>query len=281
MATAWRQEFESPSRDHHLVQLYADAGVLPETVSAWIRPSLARGGGAVLLATPNHGALVREALAAEQMDVDQLQAEGRLVVLAANDVLGQLMVDGLPDAARFQSVVPKAIAGVREVVGEAGDIRAWGEMVNILWNRGDLPAARRLEDLWNDLLRHQPALRLLCSYEMDRLDPAMHLGPLQSAARGHTRLISGPDDARFDLAVSQALTDMFGEDEARNLQALFVARQESAARMASGDAVLAGLHDLLPELGTRVLLRARRHFEAQRQFTRNARWHQGTRMQRA
>lgn len=49
----------------------------------------------------------------------------------------------------------------------------YGEMVNLLWEKGNLSAALRLEQLWNELGKtHSFALH--CSYAMDIFDPATH-----------------------------------------------------------------------------------------------------------
>lgn len=42
-------------------------------------------------------------------------------------------------------------------------MRAFGEMVALLWERGDQAATVRLEHLWNDFCRMQTLL-LLCAY---------------------------------------------------------------------------------------------------------------------
>jgi hypothetical protein len=42
-------------------------------------------------------------------------------------------------------------------------VRAFGEMVALLWERGDQAATVRLEHLWNDFCRMQTLL-LLCAY---------------------------------------------------------------------------------------------------------------------
>ena len=44
-------------------------------------------------------------------------------------------------------------------------IRAYGEMVEVLWKRGQVAAAIRIENLWNDLARSH-RFGLLCGYAM-------------------------------------------------------------------------------------------------------------------
>jgi hypothetical protein len=60
---------------------------------------------------------------------------------------------------------------VREVVqsvkrsGRFKTVRAYGEMVNLLWTH-NLPAALRLEELWNEVIQ-ELSLSLFCAYHLD------------------------------------------------------------------------------------------------------------------
>ena len=56
--------------------------------------------------------------------------------------------------------IEKACAGRKDCV-----VRAYGEMVDVLWKAGQTVAATRLEMLWNDLARSQ-SFSLLCGYAM-------------------------------------------------------------------------------------------------------------------
>ena len=58
---------------------------------------------------------------------------------------------GMPDAERFQdAVVPLIEQACR---GRKCVVRAYGEMVDVLWKAGETVAAVRLETLWNQLAR--------------------------------------------------------------------------------------------------------------------------------
>ncbi len=78
-------------------------------------------------------------------------------------------------------------------------MRAYGEMVDVLWQRGERDAAIRLEEFWNDLAKLQ-TFSLLCAYEMDPLDPAAY-HPLECVCKVHTHLIPAADYRRFNQAV--------------------------------------------------------------------------------
>jgi hypothetical protein len=93
-----------------------------------------------------------------------LQADGQLFLLDAAEQLATFMVDGVPNASLFRdSIIPV----IQQAAGARQDcvVRAYGEMVDVLWKSGQTAAATRLETLWNDLARTQ-SFSLLCGYAM-------------------------------------------------------------------------------------------------------------------
>ena len=85
-------------------------------------------------------------------------------MLDAQDTLDKFMVDGKPDAAAFKEVVGAAIDRLCWFSGETV-VRAYGEMVDVLWRSGNCDGAIQLELLWNDLAK-QYSFSLLCGYAM-------------------------------------------------------------------------------------------------------------------
>jgi hypothetical protein len=63
------------------------------------------------------------------------------------------MIDGAPDDRLFKSAIGGIIHRVKVSVtnGHAGKVRAFGGMVSLLWN-DNLAAAKRLEELWNEII---------------------------------------------------------------------------------------------------------------------------------
>jgi hypothetical protein len=74
------------------------------------------------------------------------------------------MENGMPRTASFRhamgAVIDEVCRGRADCV-----IRAYGEMVDVLWRAGNQEAAIRLEVLWNNLAR-QYSFSLLCGYSM-------------------------------------------------------------------------------------------------------------------
>jgi signal transduction histidine kinase len=108
-------------------------------------------------------------------------------LLDARETLARFMVDGLPDAALFDEVVGGLVARAR-THGCHAPLRAYGEMVDMLWRDGNPRAAIRLEELWNDLgKRHSFAL--LCGYLMDNFVAEAHGEGFQRVCDTHTHVL--------------------------------------------------------------------------------------------
>jgi hypothetical protein len=80
------------------------------------------------------------------VDVHAAQERGQLTVVDADEILPRFMRDAMPDPPVFRRVFEDVLGGER-TGGSYQKVRAWGEMVNVLWERGDIAASMNLEDL--------------------------------------------------------------------------------------------------------------------------------------
>jgi hypothetical protein len=151
-----------PWRYDHLVSFCASDDQLIAKVAPFVEDGLACGEAAVLVATPAHIGQVKAALGACSLDVKALEASGRLTYFDAAETLAQLSNGKRPDEARFAQVIGGALARA-EAAAPSGAVRAYGEMVDLLWRQGNVAEAVRLEALWNELA-HSRRLSLLCTY---------------------------------------------------------------------------------------------------------------------
>jgi hypothetical protein len=117
-----------------------------------------------VIATPEHGGCIIDELRARHFDTDKMIEAGDLLMLDAREVLATFMEDGQPDAERFNQSVPAAIARIVRGLDKR-TVRAYGEMVDLLWKDGLTTAAVKLEMLWNQLARTHD-FSLLCGYSM-------------------------------------------------------------------------------------------------------------------
>ena len=227
----------NPGKHDHFVQLYQDSAPLADAVAAYVAEGLRRGEAAVIIATPAH----REAL------VSRLGAfsEQQLKVLDAEQTLATFMAHGMPQWNAFREVVGGLIAELRL---RYPTVRAYGEMVDVLWQRGERKAAIRLEEYWNELGRLQ-TFSLFCAYRMDPLDHGLYGGPLEAVCGAHSHLIPGHEQQRIDAAVQEASSKLLDQPLAGILLSM-AARHR--AQMPVGQAALFWLKQNMPRTAEKV-----------------------------
>lgn len=246
----------------HVVQLYRDPGFMRRVVADWVLPPLQADGGAILVCTPEHAEDLRAELRRNGLDPAAFEQSGRLAFVNAEGLMSRFLVDGMPDPEAFLRLASALVRSVRSACGSPqAEVRAWGEMVNILFHRGDSAAAQALEHLWNEAIARE-RIHLLCSYRVDNLHPATHDGLLHDICRGHTRLLPEENEASFERAISRAMEEVLGPQAAREAWRRYATRPPLSVQMPPAEAVLVGLHASNPEAGRTVLARAREHLAA-------------------
>ena len=149
---------------HHAVQFYGSDQSLCATVGGFISEGLVSGQPAIVIATPMHTAAILDDLRRRLIDVEQAKRIGDLVCLDAEETLAAFMASEMPDAEAFRTHVGEALT--QTLGGRVRTpVRAYGEMVDVLWKKGHAAAAIRLEVLWNELAATH-AFQLLCGYSM-------------------------------------------------------------------------------------------------------------------
>jgi len=93
----------------------------------------------------------------------------------------------MPDAELFQATVGGVIEKRLRTPGTPG-LRAYGEMVDVLWKAGNTDGALKVEELWNDLLdRH--GFSLLCAYSMGNFYQQSDASLLEAVCRRHSHVV--------------------------------------------------------------------------------------------
>jgi hypothetical protein len=92
-------------------------------------------------------------------------------------------------------------AAVKPAAGRR--VRAWGEMVDILIERGDLDEALELEELWNGVGEMMP-MSLMCSYGAAHfVSPSTHRG-LRDLCLAHTDVRRHANDTLANWVLTTA-----------------------------------------------------------------------------
>jgi hypothetical protein len=157
-------ERKTVSGSFHAVRFYQNGDELSRIVADFILEGHATADPALVISTAAHHLDLVKELRRRELDVDRLQNEGALVLADADELLRQFMRDGMPAPRLFRkTIVPlieKACAGRKNCT-----VRAYGEMVDVLWRQGNTVAAVKLETLWNELASTHE-FSLLCGYSM-------------------------------------------------------------------------------------------------------------------
>ncbi|HYD00341.1 MAG TPA: MEDS domain-containing protein [Phycisphaerales bacterium] len=173
----------------HIVQVYRSDDFFLDALEAYAAEGLTCGEGVITIATPDHRRALAHRLAGRGINLDTARAEERYIELDADETLAQFMTDGLPDEQRFRAVVLDLLARGAEGPGGARRVRAFGEMVALLWMRGESAAALRLEELWHTIC-HGEQLTLFCAYPRSVFTADAEAAILRVCA-AHSRIIGG------------------------------------------------------------------------------------------
>lgn len=256
----WEQVLADASPHDHIVQLYQDHDFLNSAVCRYVGAGLANGDRIILFPTLTHWNDFRQRLETERVNVQAARERGQLTVVDANELLPRLLRDAMPDPHAFNDVIGdvfrQASAG-----GSYQKLRAWGELVNILWERGDIAASMNLEDLF-DQLNKKIGIAMFCSYVMDNFNGDVHAVMLPRLGTNHTHLIPVEDYARLERAVAEALRETAGPDEARVLESQLLSRYQPPYCMPRSQALLLALRQFLPAIADPVLQRSRNLYSA-------------------
>ncbi len=214
-----------PRRPDHSVHFYESEALLANTVADFLASGLASGQRVVMIASEAHAPEIASRLVSKGIDIDGAQRSGQFLTMDAETTLSGFMMDGVPDEHLFDATVGALIQQqLQRACG--GGLRAYGEMVDLLWKRGERDAAIRLEEYWHRLAAQHP-FALLCAYSMGNFYDETGTGPsVDDVCRTHT-YIAAPEEAtnRGDDR-QQRLASALLERRARSLQVEIEHRRE-------------------------------------------------------
>jgi hypothetical protein len=154
---------ENLNAGRHVVQFYGRDEELADRVTDYLLGALDGGGVAVVIATPEHRREFETRLGQAGVDLAGARDDGSYLALDAGQMLSELMVADKLDSAAFDRVTGAVIAAA----GAGGrPVRAFGEMVALLWDDGLVNDAVQLEAMWEELGGRYP-FSLFCGYRAD------------------------------------------------------------------------------------------------------------------
>jgi signal transduction histidine kinase/ActR/RegA family two-component response regulator len=224
----------------HDVQFYAAPEYLHDRVGAFVADGLARGERVLVIATEANRRGIAARLAARGVDLSSPSLSGRYVAVDAEETLATLVAPGRSlDRARLPQVFDQLLGAD----AERRPVRAYGEMVNLLWRRGDHERALELEALWDELLEEQPGTSLLCGYSLDDFEGEPRGAGLERVCDRHRHVLAAEDvpqegDARQREIVRLQLRARALEHEIRRREAVEQALRETLSELRRSEEAL-------------------------------------------
>lgn len=180
---------ENLSVGQHVVQFYGHDGELAGRVADYLRGALGDGGVAIVIATPEHRSEFEARLAQAGADLATARADGTYLTLDARETLREILDGAAPDGAAPAGAASAGAASaragldraafdrvvgsvIRQAASSGRPVRAYGELVALLWDDGLVNAAAQLETLWEELGRVQ-SFSLFRGYQPERVPEAL------------------------------------------------------------------------------------------------------------
>jgi hypothetical protein len=259
VAKTWSDFLLGSEACGHGVQVYTELDELAGSVATYFGSGFESGEPGVIVATAEHLARFAKGLAAAGWELERLEQEGLLVARDAEALLSLILDGEHPSASAFEHVVGGLLDGLTARF-PGREIRVFGEMVDLLVERGRTEAAIALEELWNDLGQSR-RFSLLCGYRLDVFDRDTQAATLPEVCRTHSHVLPAADSRRLARAVDQALEEVLGSAGAGKVY-LVVADAIREERVPPPQLALMWVSANMPALADRILASARTRYHA-------------------
>jgi hypothetical protein len=170
----------------HVLQIYENDSIFNDALAGFVGGGINAGECVVVIATKSHLDSLEKILLDFGISVPTLVKDYRYIPLDAAETLSKFMVNGWPDETLFNQTVSEILnsAGIRN-----RKVRAFGEMVALLWAEGNAGATVNLEHLWNKFCAQQ-SFTLFCAYPKSGFTQDMNESMINICGC-HSKMIDG------------------------------------------------------------------------------------------
>jgi hypothetical protein len=170
----------------HVVQIYEDDEAFLGTLTEFALHGFKNGDGVIIIATKEHLQSLGTRIKKGGYDVEDLLRIDQYVPVEASEMLSRFMVNGWPDEVLFHD----NILGLIGVAGKGHrKVRAFGEMVALLWAEGKNGATVQLEKLWCRL-HEKDNFSLYCAYPRSGFTQSLQKS-VENICKSHSLIIDG------------------------------------------------------------------------------------------
>jgi signal transduction histidine kinase len=191
----------------HAVHFYRDDPQLIEAIASFVIEGLAAGDAVIAVLTSGHLGALNETLQQRGVDVYRVVRNGQLIVRDAAATIARLTgSDGELDEQRVRSIVGELIMAAR---GPAPGrrVRAFGEMVDLLWRAGESGKALVLESCWQRVVDEE-GLTLLCGYGLDNFAAGDQTAGFEAVCAAHDRQHVHAEEDQLDATRQRVVAQL-------------------------------------------------------------------------
>jgi hypothetical protein len=229
-----------------------------ESAGRFLGGALKADGIAIAIATKRSATGIAAQLARMGRDPIAAMQSGHFMLYESAEMLSRFEHDGVIDAAAFDSTVGAAVRAAHARAGER-PLRAFGDMVGLLWDREEREAAVELERLWNGL-QSELGFPLFCSYAIDVFSEHFSEDALHGVFDTHTHLCPTAGSAEIGRVLEQAIDEVLGADAAADVRSRMRARR-SGLSMPKPEQMILWVRSHLPQFAGKILNRARELYD--------------------
>jgi DcmR-like sensory protein len=247
--STWQDALSTMEHGQHAVQYYKDEEFLARVVGHYIGEGLQKGENAVMIPAKAHRQIFEQAIeAVSGRPTPEWQRRGNLIIIEAEETLSRLHQDGELDWRLFEAVIGGVIRSL-----STRPIRAYGEMVNLLWHWQKRAAAIELENFWNLLLKREK-FSLLCAYRLDALSPETYDEKFDSVCHCHGIVLPSEDAEFFRQSVNERIDKVMGSSY-QSIVSTLAEIEDPRAAVPGAQKCLLWLSRHMPATAKRVLAR--------------------------
>ena len=178
----------------HVVQIYEDDELFLDMLAGFTGGGINAGDCVIIIATNAHLKALEERLKSLGVHTEMLIAEDSYIPLNAEETLAKFMINGWPDENLFNDLITGVLKRGRS---HNRHIRAFGEMVALLWAQGHNGATVHLEHLWNKFCEKE-SFSLFCAYPKSGFTLDMH-SSITHICAAHSKIITNSDKPMTEL----------------------------------------------------------------------------------
>jgi signal transduction histidine kinase len=216
----------------HFAQFYDNEFFLLDSITEFISDGLHAGDACVVIGTASHRDWLATKLLEHGLDVVNHGFADRYFAFDAQETLSRFFVNDVIYPELFRKLVGDVLT---RAAGRGGrHVRAFGEMVALLAERGNFKAATQLEQLWNELRKNRE-FALFCAYSLSSFNGDSKA--LIDVCQEHSHVIPAESYNALTSAEDRLRTIVVLQQKANELESEIAERQkaEQALRAATDD----------------------------------------------